>query len=57
MHINLNILRECGLEMPEPEWTVDEYLEYAKKKTFTREDGTQVWGTILPNGILSWVFL
>lgn len=42
-HINLNILEEAGLEMPDAEWTVDEFLEYAKAMTFTREDGTKVY--------------
>ncbi|MGI6174432.1 MAG: ABC transporter substrate-binding protein [Christensenellales bacterium] len=58
-HINTDILAECGLEMPEPEWTVEEFLDYAQKMTFTREDGTKVWGTQVPNyyfGTSAWLF-
>ena len=44
-HINLNMLEEAGLEIPDVEWTVDEYLEYAKSMTFTRDDGTKCYGT------------
>lgn len=53
-HINTNILAECGLEMPEAEWTVEEFLDYAQKMTFTRDDGTKVWGCKLPEGYFSW---
>lgn len=58
-HINLNILEEAGLEMPDAEWTVDEFLEYAKAMTFTREDGTKVYGTMVPNyyfALDAWLF-
>ena len=43
-HINLNLLEEAGLEMPDVEWTTEEFLEYAKAMTMTREDGTQTYG-------------
>ncbi len=48
-HINTNILKECGLEMPPENWDLDTFLDYAKKMTFTREDGTQVYGYAIPN--------
>lgn len=48
-HINTNILKERGLEMPPPDWTLDDFLEYAKRMTFAREDGTQVYGYAIPN--------
>lgn len=44
MHYNGSILEEVGLEYPEVELTTEEWLEIAKKCTFTREDGTKVWG-------------
>ena len=44
-HINTNMLAEAGLEIPDVEWTVDEYLEYARAMTGTREDGTKHYGT------------
>lgn len=44
-HINTNMLAEAGLEIPDVEWTVDEYLEYARAMTGTREDGTKYYGT------------
>lgn len=58
-HINLNVLREAGLEMPPADWDYDTFLEYAKKMTFTREDGTQVYGMNLPNwyfAMSAWLF-
>lgn len=44
MHFNTDLLAEVGLELPDADWTYEDFLEYAKKLTFTREDGTQVWG-------------
>ena len=35
-HINTNMLAEAGLEIPDVNWTVDEYLEYARAMTGTR---------------------
>lgn len=51
-HINLNVLKEAGLEMPPADWDYETFLDYAKKMTFTRADGTQVYGLNLP----SWYF-
>ena len=44
-HINSNMLAEAGLEIPDVNWTVDEYMEYARAMTGTREDGTKYYGT------------
>lgn len=58
-HINTNILKEAGLEMPSKDWDLDTFLEYAQKMTFTREDGTQVYGFEVPNyyfGFSAWLF-
>lgn len=48
-HINTNILKEQGLEMPPENWDLETFLDYAKKMTFTREDDTQVYGYAIPN--------
>lgn len=48
MHINTKLLEEAKLEMPKEDWTLDDFLEYAKAMTFTREDGTQVYGFQAP---------
>lgn len=47
-HINTKMLDEAGLEIPDVEWTMDEYLDYARKMTGTREDGTKYFGTEVP---------
>ncbi|NLG70966.1 MAG: sugar ABC transporter substrate-binding protein [Chloroflexi bacterium] len=43
---NTEIFEERGVELPsiEDPWTWDEFVEAAKQLTFTREDGTQVYG-------------
>ena len=58
-HINLNVLNEAGLEMPPADWDYDTFLEYARKMTFTREDGTQVYGCNVPGwyfAMSAWLF-
>lgn len=58
-HINLNVLNEAGLEMPPADWDYDTFLDYAKKMTFTREDGTQVYGVNIPGwyfAMSAWLF-
>lgn len=44
IHINTSVCEEIGAEVPGAEWTTDEFIELAKKMTFTREDGTKCWG-------------
>ena len=59
MHINTKLLQEAGLTMPDEDWTLDEFLEYARKLTFTREDGTQVYGFQAPTSyfqINAWLY-
>ncbi len=43
---NTDIFAERGVELPSMEdpWTWDEFVEAAKQLTFTRDDGTQVYG-------------
>lgn len=48
-HINTNILEERGLQMPPENWDLDTFLDYAKKMSFTRDDGTQVYGYAIPD--------
>jgi ABC-type glycerol-3-phosphate transport system substrate-binding protein len=59
IHINLNILREAGLEMPPANWNLDSFLEYARKMTFTRPDGSKTYGVSVPNSYFTldtWLF-
>lgn len=59
MHFNTDLLAEVGLEMPGADWTYEDFLEYAKALTFTREDGTKVWGYNLVDSyfeISAWLF-
>lgn len=59
IHINTDILKEVGLEMPPADWNRDLFLEYAQKMTFTRDDGTQVYGFMIPNyyfAFSAWLF-
>lgn len=44
LHINTALLEEKGLEIPT---TFEEVLEVARALTFTREDGTKVYGLML----------
>jgi ABC-type glycerol-3-phosphate transport system substrate-binding protein len=58
-HINLNLLREAGLELPPANWNLATFLEYARKMTFTRSDGTKVYGVSVPNSYFTidpWLF-
>lgn len=59
MHINTNMLKDAGLEMPEKEWTLDTLLEYAQAMTKTREDGVKVYGLQVPESyflLSGWFF-
>lgn len=49
-HINTNVLEKAGLEMPEGEWTKDDYLDYARAMTYINDDGQQVYGAALDLG-------
>jgi multiple sugar transport system substrate-binding protein len=44
MYLNLDIFKERGVEVPKDNWTYDEFVEIAKKLTFTRSNGTKVYG-------------
>ena len=58
-HINTNILTEAGLSMPPNNWNMAQFLDYAQKMTFTRADGTKVFGTCIPDyyfAMSCWLF-
>ncbi|MEZ4768895.1 MAG: extracellular solute-binding protein [Caldilineales bacterium] len=46
LFVNTDILAERGVEPPTMDnpWTWDQFVEAAKQLTFTRDDGTQVYG-------------
>lgn len=48
---NNAIFEERGIEPPtlEDPWTYDEFVEAAKQLTFTRDDGTQIYGFSTPS--------
>lgn len=59
VHFNLDVLQERGLALPPAEWSRDDFLEYAKQLTFTRDDGTQVYGFMIPDyffAFSAWLF-
>src|SRR3546814_20431637 len=47
LHFNEEFFQEKGLEGPPA--TIEEFLDFARRLTYTREDGTQVTGFVLPN--------
>ena len=47
LHINTALLEEKGLEVPT---TFEEVLEVARALTFSRDDGTKVYGLMLDDG-------
>src|SRR3546814_20528078 len=46
-HFNEEFFQEKGLEGPPA--TIEEFLDFARRLTYTREDGTQVTGFVLPH--------
>ncbi len=44
MYLNLDIFKERGVEVPKDDWTYDQFVEIAKKLTFTRSNSTKVYG-------------
>lgn len=49
MHFNMNRLAEAGLDLPDPDWGTEEFLEYCKKLT-TEEDGVKKYAVSIPDG-------
>ena len=54
--VNLDIVEEAGADdllpkyMPadNASWTFDQYTELMRKCTYKKDDGTQVWGSVIP---------
>ena len=44
MYLNLDVFQEKGVELPPKDWTWDQFVDTAKKLTFTRANGEQVYG-------------
>jgi multiple sugar transport system substrate-binding protein len=44
MYLNLDVFQEQGVELPPKDWTWDQFVETAKKVTFQRANGEQVYG-------------
>lgn len=44
MYLNLDIFKERNVEVPPDDWTYDQFVEIAKKLTFTRSNGQKVYG-------------
>lgn len=60
MYLNLDIFKERGVEPPKDNWTYEQFVEIAQKLTFTRKDGTKVYGytsLVDPGVVNSWPFI
>jgi len=58
MHFNTDLLKEAGLEVPDKDWTVEEFISYAQKLT-KEENGKKQYGFAIPNyyfGASAWLF-
>lgn len=44
MFLNLDIFKERGVEVPNDDWTYEEFVDIAKRLTFKRSNGQQVYG-------------
>ncbi|MCL6511008.1 MAG: sugar ABC transporter substrate-binding protein [Anaerolineae bacterium] len=44
IYLNLDVFQEAGVELPSKDWTWEEFVETAKKLTFQRANGEQVYG-------------
>lgn len=44
MYLNKDVFQEAGVELPPKDWTYDQFVETAKKLTFKRANGEQVYG-------------
>lgn len=49
MHINTNRLEEAGLELPDENWSKEEFLEYCEALT-TEKDGVKQYAVAVPYG-------
>ncbi|GCE49646.1 multiple sugar transport system substrate-binding protein [Thermosporothrix hazakensis] len=44
MFLNLDIFKERGVEVPPDDWTYEQFVDIAKRLTFTRSNGQKVYG-------------
>ncbi|PJF48465.1 MAG: sugar ABC transporter substrate-binding protein [Chloroflexi bacterium] len=44
IYLNLDVFQEAGVPLPPKDWTWDQFVETAKKLTFQRANGEQVYG-------------
>jgi len=44
IYVNKDVFAEAGVELPAKDWTWDQFVEAAKKTTFKRANGEQVYG-------------
>ena len=60
MYINLDVFHERGIDPPSDNWTYEQFVEVAQKLTFTRSNGTKVYGyaAVVDPGVLNaWPFI
>ncbi len=60
MYLNLDVFKERGVDEPSPDWTYEQFVDIAKKLTFTRADGTKVYGYsgVIDAGVVNtWPFI
>jgi multiple sugar transport system substrate-binding protein len=60
MYLNLDIFKEQGVDPPKAGWTYDQFVDIAKKLTFTRANGDKVYGYsggIDPGLVNTWPFI
>ncbi len=44
IYVNTDVFKEAGVELPAKDWTWDQFVDAAKKTTFKRANGEQVYG-------------
>jgi multiple sugar transport system substrate-binding protein len=60
LYLNLDVFQERGVTPPTGQITYEQFVELAKQLTFTRDDGTQVFGytaLVDPGVVNSWPFI
>ncbi|MEI7554421.1 sugar ABC transporter substrate-binding protein [Candidatus Chlorohelix sp.] len=60
MYLNVDIFKEKGVDLPKEGWTYDQFVEIAKKLTFTRANGEKVYGysaLVDPGLVDTWPFI
>ena len=59
MYLNTQLFEEAGIDIPSPDWTVEDFLEIAKKLTKTDDQGVATqWGYYFPkypDTIYDWI--